>query len=172
MFSQITIMRLLFLVFLTTSAIFLSEKPDIETNTGLVLRPSHRYCRSQSFWYWKFVRFLRIFFKKTLKTIKVHSSNSQALPVLLIRTYLKGNYFRGRGKSRKNKLRKNEKLKLADNLLNLLWINYQKQSSGLNKHLIGSKLKLMWNWFVYVMYCKFYVNFMWKQFTLKSPVTD
>ena len=130
MFSQITIMRLLFLVFLTTSAIFLSEKPNIETNTGLVLRPSHRYCRSQSFWYWKFVRFLRIFLKKTFKTIKVHSSNSQALPVLLIRTYLKGNYFRGRGKSRKNKLRKNEKLKLADNLLNLLWINYQEKSSN------------------------------------------
>ena len=128
MFSQITIMRLLFLVFLTTSAIFLSEKPNIETNTGLVLRPSHRYCRSQSFLYWKFVRFLRIFWKKTSKTIKVHSSNSQALPVLLIRTYLKGNYFRGRGKSRKNKLRKNEKLKLADNLLNLLWINFQKNS--------------------------------------------
>ena len=36
-------MRLLFLVFLTTSAIFLSEKPDVKTNTGLVLRPSHRH---------------------------------------------------------------------------------------------------------------------------------
>ena len=161
MFSQSNIMRILFLVFLTTSAIFLSEKPDMKTNTGLVLRPSHRYCRSKSLLYWKFVRFLRIFRKKTFKTAKVHSSNSQALPVLLIRTYLKGNYFRGRGKSRKNKLRKNEKLKLADNLLNLLWINFQKNS--FKKNLVGFTVChiLYMKHTVYVTYC------IWKEFTLE-----
>ena len=135
------------MIFFTASAMFLSEKPDMNSRTGLVLRASHRYCRSKfrtivystNVIAWKSIRhglgignsweFSEISLRNNFKTIKVHSSNSQALPVLLIRTYLKGNYFRGRNKNGK-KLRRIEKFKLADNLLNLLWINLWRKKVG------------------------------------------